>query len=195
VIDSLTTAVSGTHYEIPGSVTIKKGESTGTLSVTGIYSGFSSEILTLGFKIEDDKVFNEDRAIFNMTLQRYCPFDINDFVGTWTVSDFSDYNGQYDDYQVTTEVYNGDTLLINGLWESTPTVLMAFDDSDPANFTATIFDQFYANHSTYGEMRIVEMSPGSFSACNMTISTSFEIYVSAGFFDKVSSSEWTYDGP
>lgn len=187
-------AVDGTHYTLGAtSVTVPAGEVIGYIEVNGIFSAFQGQVNTLEFTLTGDDVASFDN-VFTLSLQRYCPFDIDEFVGTWTVSDVSDYDGPYADYNITTEVHNGDTLVIHGLWENAPDVLMVMDDTDPANFTATIFDQYYATHGTYGEMRIRQMSQGTFSACQKTVSVSYEIYVAAGFFDKVSSSDWTFVG-
>lgn len=190
VIDTLTTAVAGTHYNM-GTLTVKKGDATATLVITGLYDGFGADAVTLGFRI-DGNVVNEEANLYNLTLQRYCPFDINDFVGTWEVTDNSYYNGLQTPYNVTTTIHNGDTLLVNNIWDDGEDIYMVFDDSDPANFTVEIFDQYYATHGTYGEMRISELEPGTFSACNLTISTSYQVYVAAGYFDVVLSSDWTF---
>jgi hypothetical protein len=195
VVDSLSTAVEGTHFTMPETVTIPKGEIEGTIEVTGIYTGFTGEKVQLTLALDTEEAMSEDKMMFVLNMDRFCPFNIEDFVGTWAVNEVSEYNGAYPEYNVTTEIHNGDTLVVHNLWENTPDVYMVFDDTDPSNFTVRIFDQYYSTHSSYGEMRISDLQPGSFNVCNMSISTTYKIYVSAGNFDKIIESNWTFVSP
>jgi len=190
IVDALSSA-DPASYTIPTSVTIPANSNVGvlTVSVSDINIGEDGENLILKFESADGLFTGQQVTI---KMMRFCPFDINDFVGTWNVDDFSDYDGAIPTYQVTTAIHEGNTLVVNNLWESATPVYIILNGDD---FSATIADQFYRTHSSYGEMRIGEMSGGSFSSCNMVINTSYRIYVAAGHFDKVSSSVWTFVGP
>ena len=56
-------------------------------------------------------------------------------------------------------------------------------------------DQYYDTHGTYGEMRIGDLESGTFSSCDMTLTTSYAIYATAGYFDQVLPGEWTFVPP
>ncbi len=187
------TAEEGVHFKQMSShsITVPAGSYVGTLKIDGLYSGFTGEKVDLIITLTGDKVADFKNS-YTVSMQQYCPFDIASFEGHWNVHDVSAYNGE-SDYVINLIVEDADakTMRVQGLWENTPEVIITFDDTDPGNFIARIEDQFYANHSTYGEMRITDLSVGSFSSCDQIVKTSYKIYVDAGNFDKVTSSVWT----
>lgn len=192
-VDPASTAVPGTHYNLAGNtVVIPANQSRGAIIVNGIYDGFADESRSLILNIEggDVEIANFDTT-HNLSMLAFCSFDINDFVGTWDVVDQSVYEDDPYIYQLTTEIYEDNTLLVTGLWEEDIPVLIELDGSDPGNFMAIIPEQYYASHPDYGDMTIEQVTTGTFSSCEYIIWTSYMIYVDAGFFDQVNSSVWT----
>ncbi|MGD2035540.1 MAG: hypothetical protein PVF73_10820, partial [Bacteroidales bacterium] len=118
-VDAASTAIAGTHYNLSGTqVTIPANQVLGYIIVEGLYEGFAGDARTLILNLEGGDVPIADfDASFTMTMQQYCPFDINDFVGTWDVVDQSVYEEEPYVYQITTEAGGGDTLIAHGLWE------------------------------------------------------------------------------
>lgn len=182
-----TTATAGTHYDIPTSVTISKGEVVADIEFQGYFDELSGRKDTVVFQLAGDQVASFDTA-YTVIFQQYCPLEISEFVGDWTANEVSDYSGAYDPYTVTFEANpnGGDTLITDDIWPYVPTKFV-FDATDPANFFCEIPDQFQAaDLSGYGEARIVSLAPGSFSACDKTISIRYKVYVAAGNFEQSS---------
>lgn len=83
VIDSLTTAVAGTHYSIPANVTVLTGAVEATFAITGIYSGFTDDIVTLAIQLGGD-VFSQEKSLLSITMQRLCVYPMDDLAGDYT---------------------------------------------------------------------------------------------------------------
>lgn len=193
-------AVEGTDFEPVGSITIPKGEYTGSLELRGKYSGVSDGSLkNLRLKlVSTDAPVAENYSEVQYRLRQYCPFIPANYEGTWDVNDISEYDGEIPTYQVTL-THKGsnvaamvDTMIVNNLWEFGADHIVIVDHSNPAKFTVSIPEQELGyTHPTYGVMLIAEKSEGVTNSCDLTISTNYDVFVDAGFFDQVLSSEWT----
>ena len=70
---------AGTHYDIPSSVTISKGEVTADIVVNGYFDEMPGRVDTLQFQLVGSERAAFDTA-FTLIMQQFCPFDVNDFV-------------------------------------------------------------------------------------------------------------------
>lgn len=196
VVNSSSTAVAGTDFELPSTVTIPAGSYEADLVIKGYFDGVVDESKELVFSITSEEYdIVPTYSTTTLKLQKFCSFEPTNFEGYWDVHDISDYDDEYD-YQVYLELKGSnttamvDTFTVYNIWEYQSAVIY-LTYADPSNFTVTIPKQKYFVHSTYGQGWIEQMTGGSFSSCDLTISTSYMVYVDAGYFDKVSSSEWT----
>lgn len=180
-----TSAVAGTHFNLPASVTIPKGEVTVDIAVEGFFENMAGRKDTVIFQLLGDDVASFDTA-YMITLQQFCPFDVADFVGDWTANEQSVYEDDpYDPYTVSFEANpnGGDTLITDDIYPYMP-VKVTFDASDPANFIWNIPDQYMLTHDSYGPMHITDLGAGSFSSCDMVMGIESKVYVEAGNFEQ-----------
>jgi hypothetical protein len=177
---------AGTHYEVPSSVTIPSGSVTADLLVEGIFANLSGrkDTLVLQLVSADTASFN---TVYTLYMQQFCPFDVNDFVGSWTAYEQSDYEADpYPPYTINFALVPGEanTLVTQDIWPYFP-IKVVFNADDPANFFWRIPDQFLVDDlGGYGEGRATDLGPGAFSACDQTASIRYKIYVSAGNFEQ-----------
>jgi hypothetical protein len=177
---------AGTHYDVPSSVTIPSGSVTADFNVTGYFANMSGRKDTLVIEMvsADTASFN---TVYTLYLQQFCPFVLDDFVGAWTAYEQSDYETDpYPPYTVNFALVPGEanTLVTTDIWPYFP-IKVVFSASDPANFNWIIPDQFLVDDlGGYGEGRATGLAPGAFSACDMTASIRYKIYVSAGNFEQ-----------
>ena len=149
-----TTALPGTMYELVNpTVTIPAGESYGILEVQVNRDGFVQageeyqlELLILESSIDIAPNFNRN----TMTIKTIKPYDINDFIGTYTVNEVDDEGTAIDPYNITTALYGEgeevDTILVSGLWDpSSETIQVLLNKTDN---TVTIPEQNIYN-TTY----------------------------------------------
>ena len=177
---------AGTHYDLPPSVTIPSGSVTATFDVTGHFDNMTGRKDTLVIELvsADTASFN---TVYTLYLQQFCPFDINDFVGAWTAYEKSDYEADpYPPYTINFALVDGEpnTLVTYDIWPFFP-IKVVFNADDPANFYWRMPDQFLvADLYGYGEGRATDLGPGPFSACDLSASIRYKIYVSAGNFEQ-----------
>ena len=177
---------AGTHYDVPSSVTIPAGAVTATFDVSGYFENLSGRKDTLVIELASSQIANFDTE-YTLYLQQFCPFDINDFVGAWTAYEQSDYEADpYPPYTVNFALVDGEpnTLVTTDIWPNFP-IKVVFNADDPANFYWNMPDQFLVDDLFgYGEARATDLGPGAFSACDLTASIRYKIYVSAGNFEQ-----------
>jgi len=169
---------AGTQYNLPSSVTIPAGAVTANIAVEGLFANLGGRKDTLVFALNGDKVANFNNE-YTLYLQQFCPFVVDEFVGAWTATEVSDFNGAYAPYPVNLAANpnGGDTLITTDLWPY-ELVKIVFDASDPANFQWHIPDQYQFTHPTYGDVFITSINPGPFSACDLTLGTiRYKVYV------------------
>ena len=109
-------ATTGQQFTLAtNNITVPANSFVGTLTVNGIYAGFTGQIDTLIIALTGDNVASFD-SVYTVYMQRYCPFDVAEFVGDWTAYEQSDYEDDpYSPYTVTFEANpnGGDTLITN----------------------------------------------------------------------------------
>jgi hypothetical protein len=207
VVGGESSAIPEVHYEIMAeNITIPANSSFGYLPVKVIHKGFMvEEKVNLKIKLlghASDMPVNLNQRTTDITLYKknVCPLTYDDIVGIWNVNDVSEYDGAYQTYQVELVHVNEDTMMVKGLWpfeivSGVHPDVMVLVDLTPGQETFSIPTQYYADHPSYGEVTFDELYPPSrLNTCEKTISTSYQISVEAGYFERATSN-WSYVGP
>lgn len=173
------TAVQGTHYNAPTSITIPAGKALDSLSIAGLFSGYpsSSRIDTVFIKITGGDVpASSYWNNFRLILRKYCDVSLAAFNGNYTNTID---NGNYGPYPVqiaagTTSGTSG-TIVVTNLWDpGVPvTTTVNLDWANPANFTATIPDQVYYGPANWW---IKGTTAGTFSSCDQSFTLRYQLY-------------------
>jgi hypothetical protein len=174
-----TSAVEGVSFSIANkSVTIPAGQSYAKIEINGIYAGTSptGDTLKLDISSVSDGEIADFKNSYVLMIYQYCPFNIDDLVGTY---DFTS-NAFEDTWTVDVQKVDDHTLRAMDLYETGYNIDIVLDDSDPSNFTATVAKQPAWTHSSYGVASV--KGAGTFSACSQTITVNLAHTVSAGSF-------------
>jgi len=204
VLQEETTAKEGLHYSFSTkSITIPQGEVTASAEITAHHDGYMiEETNQLVFRIassSDVPAYSTGTTTFsvNLTKLNVCPIDIEEVAGTWDVNEYSPTYGS-DNYTITIEYQQADTIKIYGLYPYTiagqrPDFIKAVVDLTAGQEKIIIPNQYYADHSTYGTVQLggLDADTDKFNTCDMVITTSYQIFVSAGYFDQLNPSVWT----
>jgi len=208
VVGGESDAIPDVHYEIlDNEITIPANSSFGYLPIRVIHKGFMvEEQVNLKLRLFDegsDLKVNFNKRLTNITLYKknVCPLTYDDIVGMWNVNEVSEYDGAFATYQVELVHVNADTMMVKGWWpfeivSGVHPDVMVLVDLTPGMETFSVPTQYYADHPSYGEVTFEELYPPSkLNTCEKKITTSYQIHVAAGFFERVSQSVWTYAGP
>jgi hypothetical protein len=178
-------ATQGTQFTAPASIVIKAGEAIGTLTVTGMFSGYpsSSRKDTVTIAISGGDVpASAYKGKYYLILRKYCDVNQADFYGDYNnVID----NGSYGPYHMTVVDGSGvttgpttGTIKVTNLWDyyggdPFPTLTVNLDWADPANFKVTIPDQKFL---TAEDLWVKGTTPGTFSSCDQTFTFRYTLY-------------------
>lgn len=180
------TGSEGIHFDLPSSVTIRKGQVTADFYVYGHAENMTDrkDTLIIGIEHKDAATFANEYSIY---MQPPCEFVLEEFIGDYTAYEQSDYeDSPYDPYPVNFAVNpnGGDTLIVTGMWPGEP-FKMVFNAEDPTNYTWNIPDQFLlADLGGYGETRISDQGPGVVLTCEHELIIRYQIYVADGYFEQ-----------
>ena len=109
VVPDATTA-NAESYSVPATVTVPANSNEGTLTVSAKDNNLGEAPVTLVLSIvNSDGLFTGNTA--DLTIQKYCPIDINDFVGTYS----GDTQGGWGPTHVITSLDNDGNLQITGI--------------------------------------------------------------------------------
>ena len=185
---------SSSDYSVPSSVTIPAKTNVGTLTI-------SAEDITNTLILELESVpgiIITGPIVVN--ILKVCPFDLDNFVGTYTAVE----DGLYS-YDVTVERGTGDDdLILTNLYETggkTKIIVdIANEESPSVSFASFNTGNVLYVHSTYGDVYAVNPSTYSGNAsedtsalnvCDTAISLAFVRQVSAGIFSNIVKVEMT----
>ena len=174
-VDNSSTADAAT-YVLPTSVTIPSGSNEGKISVNfkdvNLVGG---ENLVLKL-IEGNGYYSAD--FLSIKINRVCPFDINNFVGTYDAVQGSR------TYVVTaTAGTEANTLVLSNI-EGRGASINLIIELNPDTSAATVRDDLDAliyTHSSFGDVVPAHVS-GGFSACTEVINIEYSACVSIGCF-------------
>jgi hypothetical protein len=186
-VSSPTGAVSGTHYNIPATVTIAAGKAIDTLVVAAVYNQYLAgrkdvlEITVSGgvqSAIFSNKVtVNVSGPCFDGNIT-----DINVMSGEF--KNTLENQGGYGPYTVTvsniTATGTTGTATIDNLWDYFGPVTINFDWTDPNNTIVSIPLQVTDQEYDVGQPFMIRTSPGKlnkFSVCTQRLSLTVDIIV------------------
>lgn len=176
VVDSLSTAVEGTHYTLSSNtISFSDGQALTELLVTGNFDNLTSD-QTLVLALTGDNVAGFDNT-YSLNLTQFCPYVQADFAGTYTFTS-SAFGATYEVEAVAGASEN--EVVFQNLYEDGFNVTVSLDASDPTNFTADVQKQDAWISAQYGQARVE--GSGSFNACERTITLNLEHTVDAGSF-------------
>jgi len=180
------TGTEGVQFDLPSSVTIRKGQVTANFYVYGHAENMVDrrDTLVIGIDHENAATFAYEYTLY---MQPPCEFVLEEFIGDFTAYELSDYEEEaYDPYTVNfaENPNGGDTLIVTGMWPGEP-FKVVFNTEDPSNYTFNIPDQFLlADLSGYGETRISDEGAGVVLTCEHELTIRYQIYVAEGYFER-----------
>lgn len=145
VNEDLSTAVEGTHFTMPSTVTIPANQVIGELSISGKYADLPNVPLTLVIEIEGENSADYDNQ-FVLSLYKFVPFDLQNFVGTFECTEIS-YFGEFT-YDVEVSAVEGQNAVsvvgfgagmeaAYGLAKGQMNpIIVNFNTDDPASFSS-----------------------------------------------------------
>jgi hypothetical protein len=190
------TAVAGTQYTAPASITIPAGKVLDSISMKGIFANIPAGVShTVVAKISGGDlpaVVGRDSIV--IVLRRYCNVNVAALAGNYTTVENSIYTGVSAPYtsSVSNVVQTGPTTataVMNNIWGFNITANIIFDWTDPANFKVFLNPTTQTTYYLYGgtAATFITQASGtsnSFSSCANTITMNFRFYTGAGTFDQ-----------
>jgi len=106
------TTANTESYDVPATLTIPANSNKGTITVTAIDDNLGEAPVTLELKISSsDKDIIIGTDVISLTIQKVCPLDIDDFVGTYS----GDTEGDWGPTQIVTSLDGAGHLQITGI--------------------------------------------------------------------------------
>jgi hypothetical protein len=176
------TAVQGTHFTAPATITIPAGKALDTLRIKGIFANYPTgrkDIVKVKITGGSAPAFFGKDSV-NVILQKYCNVIEADLAGDYNNS----FEGTYGPY--TTTVYD---LVSTGATSATAKIdniydigivgtVIKFDWADPAAFKV-IIDAQPTGFTQGGKTLFIRSNPAgtsTFSSCDNTISLKIDLY-------------------
>jgi len=189
------TAVAGTHYTAPASITIPAGKVLDTIQMKGIFANIPAGVShTVVAKITGGNlpaVVGRDSVV--IVLRRYCNVNLASLAGNYNTFENSIYTGVAGPYvsTVTNVVQTSPTTAtgtMNNIWDYAITANVTFDWTDPANFKVFITPSPQTTqYTSAGQTIFIGQQSGTtntFSSCSNTITMNFRLYrTDGGVFD------------
>lgn len=194
-VDFTVTSTDPSRYIISpstGTLDIPAGEFSGDITITPIDNSVtdgnvditielsSTNNLPVGLAGENLSFFTKNISI----LDDDCPFDINDFAGSYTVNIVSEvgFGNPAGSFIASTTLTVGtepNTLVDSNFWDFGNPAVITFDPSDPDNYTVTLEGdpQFvYFNGAGLPRYAIQGIQPvGSFTTCDNAFQVNMEL--------------------
>lgn len=174
------TAVAGTQYNAPATLTIPAGKAVDSLVVQGLFAGYptSSRVDTLKITIcggDAGLAGTGYKTSYYLIMRKYCTPVMADLAGTYA----NTMDGTYGPYTMTftpgTVTGKSATATVTNLWDpGVPvTTNIVLNWPTPSGHTVTIADQVYYAPANWW---IVGLSGGTFSSCDQTIRMRYKLY-------------------
>lgn len=171
-VDPSSTAIEGTHFSLPSTtVTLTPSSSqedvfTGSMPITILTEGLvapldETPVLVLNMtnlSTSENVVINDKRETTSINLAYACPFDINDFAGTYiaTTDEFEIYLGETKPFEVVVGPGENQLTLVN--FAAHPEEYDLVVDVDPATGEITVPKQVALNYNNFGATQYGELS-------------------------------------
>ena len=191
------TAIAGEHYILPiGQAIIPAGKYIGTLEVKANFSGFTNnDAIELVIEFADEHATLDDKE-FAITMQRMCPLDLDNLVGTYTVADHRMHRNGNDwrdiAYEATVERISGkdDQLKIKNLGGYGGEIIISLDISAvniiPVSFEAQMggYDPELFNETgiAFGDVTISDRKNSTILTCDEVLKINLGTTGSPGFY-------------
>jgi hypothetical protein len=184
-IDPATTALPAEYEIISTSLVIPANAYNGTIIVRAKYEALLdgvSKKLILNLDSVADALVSERQ--FTLNIFKFCAFERDNFLGEWIANEvgFGPYPSTF-----TVGTTADNEILMSGIWGVDPTsqTRVFFNDTNAASFVLS-FPPYLENllvpsYGTFGAAYI-DRGVGTFSACDQTITMTFQVRVTAGFF-------------
>jgi hypothetical protein len=192
---SSATAVAGTHYTAPATITIPAGTILDSISVKGIFSAIPSGVShrVVARISGGDLPALVDRDSVVIILRRYCNVNPAALAGNYSTIETSAFGGTSAPYistvsNVVQTSATTATAVMSNIWDFNITANVIFDWTDPANFKVILnpaTQQTYYLYLGTAATFITQASgtTSSFSSCDNKITMNFRFYTGAGTFD------------
>lgn len=184
ILENKSNAVEGVHYQmVDHNVTIKAGESAGTVKLKGIYENIRPEdSLYIRLRLVEDAALKWDLYSDEMSVElvKCYPFDINAFTGNVRMyATFPFSSDEIKTFILTTERKDTKTLVIKEPFTHNYDLTLKFDDSDPLKPIINIPSQIGFVDGTYGivYVRSVETDPSYFDIPGRLLKLQLEFYL------------------
>ncbi len=179
-IGSGTTATPD-QYSVSDFV-IPAGAYTGSATVTGNFDALPS-LGSVTVQLNLEGINGVDAALgdtsFSISMERFCPFDINDFIGTYDAVEESG-SGTFTYTVTATAGPAPNTLTLTDIYQAGGQATIELDASDPSSPTVINrsfeFDTFIFISGTWGNVYAQEYgdsTPSTFNVCAKTINFNF----------------------
>ena len=199
---------SPTAYTISpsnGVLRIEPGKFVAYIEVTPVNNDLIADDVVLDFTFGDNAVSiglagenRENKATKLTIIEDDCPFDVNEFVGTYRALEEGYLNtaGEQVYYDVVATLGTApNSLVLKNLWDVGGTSTATLDFSNPASPRITFkTNEFLYTNPTYGAAVIVDPKDlttpdlknlSTFKTCSKEMDLYFYVAVSAGLFPKV----------
>jgi hypothetical protein len=186
---SSNTAVAGVQYTAPSEITIPAGKAMDTLSIQGLFAGYTTGRLdTLKVKIINETGYVSKNGYSDsvmLVMKRTCPLNLDNLSGTMQV--VSDEWGDYSPGDlITLTKVNSSTISFLYLADNPMPILMSIN---PTTYAVTVANQVYGSGYgggswPYGNIscKSVDGASSVVDPCENTISVKLTHTVSAGSF-------------
>ena len=173
------TALEGTHFDfVVQSPVLKGGDVLTNIELSGKYDNLDTP-QTLKLMVDGDGSMQKD---FLLTIQKFCPYIQDDFVGPavydgWLGSWGITIDAGSDEFELITNMHGPAGITANE-------IKMVLNPSDKANFTVTIPKQETFDSAELGlAYGMISMAgTGTFSSCDRVMYIDIEYTVDAGSF-------------
>jgi hypothetical protein len=187
------TAVAGTHYTAPASITIPAGKVLDSISVKGFFAnipaGVTHRVVVRISGGDLPALSNRDSTV--LLLRRYCNVNPAALAGNYNTVETST-SGTVGNYvkTVTNVVQTSPTTAtgrINNIWDFSISANVIFDWTDPSNFKVSMNPLSQTTQYTSAGMAVLitqHTGTNTFSSCANTITMNFRLVRSdGGVFD------------
>jgi hypothetical protein len=190
------TAVAGTHYTAPATITIPAGKVLDSLTIKGIFAnipaGVSHRVVARISGGDLATVAGKDSVV--MVLRRYCNVNPASLAGNYITTETPLPSGATTAPYISTVTNvvqtspTTATATMNNIWDFNITANVIFDWTDPANFRVSLnpaAQQTWYMYQGTAATFITQAAgtTSTFSSCENKITMNFRFYTGAGTFD------------
>jgi len=199
---SSATAVAGTHYTAPATITIPAGKVLDSITVKGIFAnipaGVTHRVVVRITGGDLPALVSRDSAV--LLLRRYCTVNPLAFAGNYNTVETSQFNGVSNYVMDISNVVQTSpttaTAKINNIWDFAITANVIFDWTDPSNFKVLLNPVTQTTqYTSSGQAVLITQQSGTtntFSSCANTVSMNFRLVRADGALFDIWKADMTH---